>query len=615
MSKKVGAARSKRGVGTIFRGLRLGPGNLAILIIGTFVVGLNLWAAAEEFVPHGYYGMRFANRTGRIALVYKAEQAAGRTDVRAGDHVLDLPRGDVWRGIRMFRPQVGDQVRVSTARGTVTITAARFFIPTGTAIVDTAVEITGSILIAFATLLCLRRPGLMSFAFWLWATTNAMHRSDFLASIGELPAVLAIAAYVVNSGSTIAAVALIPFALRFPTGKLDPQARWADVIAWCAFIGGFIAYTLFGTLEVAGLWGDDATSLLIVDFSPLVLLIAGAILVWRYLRSSAVERAQTAWAIAGFIGSILAQVGEQAIYSTPLGGATVTSFGIVSAIVAKALNVIGNVSPLLAIYPIFRYRLFDLGFALNRAALYSTLTLAAVATLAGVNWLAQHLVTERLALIVQPAAAIVIGLGYLRVRAWTQSFLERLLFRERFAAEAHLESTIRGLAAVERPESVDEVLVTEAATTLALSSAALFRLTGDAFTRVAVTGWDDFALQTLRTDDPLARRLIADGPLVRLSAAHWQPDGLPPPPADPVIAFGLFRRGALAGVVFYSRHRNGTEIDPEEVRLLRRLTEAAAIAYDTAEAVSMRAQLARTEARVAELTLELRYARQESHPA
>lgn len=107
-----------------------------------------------------------------------------------------------------------------------------------------------------------------------------------------------------------------------------------------------------------------------------------------------------------------------------------------------------------------------MGFAINRAALYSTLTVAAVAIFAGVNWLAQHIITARLALVLQPVAAIVIGLGFLRAREWTQTLLERTFFRERFAAEQRLDATIpadvlslQSAAVVREDGELDEALL------------------------------------------------------------------------------------------------------------------------------------------------------------
>jgi hypothetical protein len=154
----------------------------------------------------------------------------------------------------------------------------------------------------------------------------------------------------------------------------------------------------------------------------------------------------------------------------------------------RLVLLVSNLLPLLAVYPILRYRLFDLGFVVSRAALYSTFTLAVFGALAAANWLAQHVVTERLAFVLQPVAAIAIGLVYFRVRGWLQSSIERVVFRERFASEQALEATIHELPFVERAEDVDAVLATEVARTLRLASAALFRRTDQSFERVAAVG-------------------------------------------------------------------------------------------------------------------------------
>ena len=62
---------------------------------------------------------------------------------------------------------------------------------------------------------------------------------------------------------------------------------------------------------------------------------------------------------------------------------------------------------------------------------------------------------------------------------------------------------------------------------------------------------------------------------------------------ESVVAIALAHADAFVGVAFYGRHRNGTEIDPVELALLRRLCEAAVVAYQLAE---MRAELAELRA-------------------
>ncbi len=255
----------------------------------------------------------------------------------------------------------------------------------------------------------------------------------------RFPAVIALTVILACGGFNVSGVPLMAFALRFPDGKLSPKLRWADMLVWSSFGCGVAAFTFTDILWLDGYWNDNTWDTTFFTYlQTCSLAIAGAIFVWRFARSGADERAKTAWAIAGFLGSILCQTAAWVVVAAGSNSAPiVTRFGLLFGIEARGLDVLGNLFPLLAIYPILRYRLFDLGFVINRAALYSVLTLAAVGTLAGVNWLAQHWVTERLALVLQPVAAIVIGLGFARARGWTQTLHERTLFRDRFAAEMH----------------------------------------------------------------------------------------------------------------------------------------------------------------------------------
>jgi hypothetical protein len=268
---------------------------------------------------------------------------------------------------------------------------------------------------------------------------------------------------------------------------------------------------------------------------------------------------------------------------------------------AHLASAFSNLLPLLAIYPILRHRLFDLGFVVSRAAVYSVLSLSAFGILAGVNWFAQHFVTDRLAFVLQPVAAIVIGFGYFRVRAWVQHSIERMLFRERYAAEQRMETIIRRLPFADTSAAVDAVLVSEVPQTLRLASAALFRLTDEEFQRVAATGWDGQSLHRLSRDDLLVRTIPETHAIVRLSTLSSHAQELPAPPNDPVLAVGIFRRGALSGIVLYGRHDNGTEIEPEELRLLGEVGQAAAIAYETVEATAMREHINVLEAELRKL--------------
>jgi len=71
------------------------------------------------------------------------------------------------------------------------------------------------------------------------------------------------------------------------------------------------------------------------------------------------------------------------------------------------------------------------------------------------------------------------------------------------------------------------------------------------------------------------------------------------------VAFGIVRRGELTAIVLYGRHEHGTELEPDELRLIRRLVDASAIAYETAEVTSLRAKNATLERQLLQLRGEI----------
>jgi hypothetical protein len=63
-----------------------------------------------------------------------------------------------------------------------------------------------------------------------------------------------------------------------------------------------------------------------------------------------------------------------------------------------------------------------------------------------------------------------------------------------------------------------------------------------------------------------------------------------------VIAIPVLVRHELVSFTLYGAHRNGAQLDPEEVELLEDLSREAARAYDHIDAVRMRERYARVMA-------------------
>lgn len=550
----------------------------AVGLVSVALILFYLLVGALLFAPHASYGLRIDIRASRITQVVAGSPAA-RAGVSRGDALHEPVGGNLLRAYALRIPHAGDKLAVETPRGAVDVRAELTQPDTNDEIASFASVASAAVVLAFAALLCLRRPGMMAFAFWLYAASS-VDVGD-LVFVRYLPNGIGLVVTLILGGFVgfAFAVPLIPFALRYPNGRLAPRARPVEIAAWICYGLAALAGTFWYAAGIAG--NVDQRMYFIVLFSgaALPLPLAALILIGRYRNEPPTARAQTAWAIAGFIGGIaftFIEEMEGTLYGLPFDATTVD-------IINQLLAVIGNLFPLLAIYPILRFRLFDLGFVVNRAALYSLLTLGAVGTLAAVNWLAQRLITERLAFVAQPVAAIVIGIGFMRVRAWTQSFLERTVFRERRAAELELERTMSTFDHAERPETLDEALVLEPLRVLNLHSAALFRPQGEELLLIANVGWEKATLTHVTRDDRLVRRALAGERVIDLPSLHWVDGGLPPAPNEPVSAFVLERGTVFSGLVLYGRHRNGTEIDPEESALLCRFCDAAAGAYRTAE--------------------------------
>jgi hypothetical protein len=551
----------------------------AILALSLLATVLSIWEAVSPFVPHAFFAVTF-NVAGAVTRVYSAELDRG-VKVALGDRVLERANGNIERGYHLLQdPRLGDVIHVATRNGVVTVRAQKAYIGRVLAIGDALRHAAGAVVILVAALLFLRRPGTMAFAFWIWAISDLGGPSASY-GLSIFPSTVALVATIVAwAAFTCSGVVLISFALRFPSGRVPTGLQWLDVTAWTGLASLFIVQLVGLSRFYAGY---QASPLVPRDslFAELAMFGAAAILLWKRNRADVRERSRLAWASAAFVGAAVARGAALAI----IGAAY---FGLYDQLTVRLLLAFSNLCLLLAIYPILYYRLFDIGFVINRATLYSTLTLAAFGTLAAVNWIAQHFVTDRLAFVLQPIAAVAIGLGYFRVRHLAQQIIERVLFRDRFAAEERLEATIRGLGFVERSASVDEVLVVEVGRTLGLASAALFRLSADGFERGLSLGWHDAALAAFPRDDSLARAIQANGPIVSLRSVDWHPAALPLPPGEPVIALGILRRGALSAIALYGRHANDTEIEPEELALIGRLGAAAALAYEMAEVATLR---------------------------
>jgi hypothetical protein len=278
-----------------------------------------------------------------------------------------------------------------------------------------------------------------------------------------------------------------------------------------------------------------------------------------------------------------------------------------SSIWSSAAVLAGTLGTLAYAYPVLRHDVFGVGFAVNRAVIYSLVTGLVVGAFAAANWfLGLALKSTGLALPVDLILAGCAGLSLNVVQRRVTVTVDRVLFRRRYAAEQRLRHAARALNRARDERSIHDAIVAEPCETLALNAAALFiRDDAGAYRRVVDYGWPAEALREIPESDRFVRFLLGgDGtPVVMDQVPH--PDDLPHGAPRPRHAFPMWSRGELVGIAFYSAHRSGAVLDPQEVSAIERIADAATAAFDRVAAAALRRtqeELAAAHAEIARLT-------------
>jgi hypothetical protein len=565
--------------------------------LGTLMVVLTVLAIAFEapavvsqWLSTPSYGWIVG--PGDVVIEVYPNSAAARAGVRAGDRLS--PSGFVDR-YRLEFPRAGDVVLVHRGAQTLAATPASRIGTPGIAWVQSLSDALALPLIAFAGFLCFRRPGVMTVAFWLFSI-GQVGGFDLEAAYSRLPDPFAALLGVVLAAviGTWQFYPLLIFALRFPYDTLE--RRWERVAEriWYVLSAAELVFVARECFNIQGsVWYGFFQN------APLPLVIAA--FVWRYVASDAETRRRAAWAIVGI--SISAGAGTLANlifeYSTDVYEARSNV-----AYAGDLFAILSAIGPYALVYATLRHRLLDVTFVLNRTVVFGTLAALVVVVVGAIDWgVGKLLSNTRAAVAIEAAATIALGFVLDRVHAVLERAVDRFVFARRHAAERYLERVIAGLAYAESGSAVLEALVDEPRRALRLESAAAFVAHDGFLRRERAAGWRDGELSQLDADDPLVRLLRSERTVIDVEEARWERGLLLDRAARPEIAVPLLLRDELLGVAFYGHRDDATSLDPEERRLLRRLANAAAIAYEAVDAKESKRKLAAANAMLASLGL------------
>jgi hypothetical protein len=507
-----------------------------------------------------------------------AEQAG----VRPGDRVV-VSR-DPALGARLRAPYPGERETVTFAHGTTTHTVVLTATPNPSfglwqRLGGVLAYLPPTVFLIVAFLLVFLRPSVMAWSFYVFAVGYFGTSPAFMYWSHVLPpaafvALTFILTVVLGSWSVLP---LLPFVLRFPNGDVLGWRRRIDPFVWLFLAISFAAFALEWKYYYAAamLPGWD---FLLSSVLPLTTFLFAALIV---AKNVATPRDRQRWGFLA-IGTIASFV-AYAIYfipGVPFAVGQVIGFGVV-------------LMPICIAYAVFRLRVLDVNFVLNRALVYGILSLVVVAFVSLLDWFLSRAITqERLALGVELLATIAIGFTLDRINRVVERMVESIFFRQRRRAENYLRRAAAALPYATDEGAIAEGLVQVPVDALDLAAAALYRRSegGARFEGVATSRQTPIAPPGFDANHLLVRMLLAGEKMVWLDElrTHLDADNA----AIYTLAVPVSVRHELVCFTLYGAHSNGAQFDPDEVALLDELAREASRAYDHVEAVRTRERYA-----------------------
>lgn len=436
--------------------------------------------------------------------------------------------------------------------------------------------IAALIFVVVGGLLVLVRPSPMTWGFYLYCL--GFSPGIAFAGFSRFPSATMHAITIIGGDLLTAAgtVGILLFAIKF---LCEDPAPWRKLVERAIPVLFIIFAVLIAYPDVANLllgWPAELAQRIMLSLQGAVFALSIIAVFQTYIHGRAENRPRIQWVVVGLlIGMIGTYVGSVLAFSSELPFTVPRWF-------QSSLLVLNVTLPLTVAYAIVRHRVFEVSFVVSRAIVYAVMTFLIVSTFALIEWfVGQELAAARLALFFEIAAAVAISFWVNSLEKRVEKVVDGIFFRRRREALQRIERDARAIHRARETSTVDHYVVGEAATALALSSAALFRQNDDArFERVLAAGWSNNSFTAVDHDDKLVLTLEAEWEPLRLREIGWQHPDLPVGNDAPILAVPLIARQALCAFVLYGPHSNGADVDPEEVRQLFHLCRSAQSTYD-----------------------------------
>jgi hypothetical protein len=239
-----------------------------------------------------------------------------------------------------------------------------------------------------------------------------------------------------------------------------------------------------------------------------------------------------------------------------------------------------NPAPYAFAYALVRGRIVDVRVFGGRALVYAGLAAVPVTAFTVLDVLfAKALDNGKLAGVVEVGIAVAFSFWLQSLHRRIERFVEKVFFASRHRAHEALDRMIAALPFVEHTETIERMLVREVTELFAFDCGAIYCPTADGFALRAAVGCDGLA-PFLKPDDPLALYPRSSRSLISLRDLPASRLRLPLQGAVPAFALALVAGTCTYAILLYGEHLSGEAVDAEERRLLQRLAQAAASAYE-----------------------------------
>lgn len=321
------------------------------------------------------------------------------------------------------------------------------------------------------------------------------------------------------------------------------------VVYLAAFLGNDVAFHLHGHW-----WFNPAHFNVRMIAYLLAFAIPVGMLLSRYRKVQAMNRARIRWVLLSLTGVVAAYLVNSDFASTVLSSVQVD----ILYDVFSAAAFIGFT------YAVLRHRLVTLQLVLNRALVSAVAIAIVLAVFGSLERLSEHEVLGRRAsTLVALVVPLVLGILFEQLNKRIKRWVKYLFFRKQFRAEAALSQFSRECSFITDAGVLVERAVAEVLRHVGAPAAGMYENAGDHYQRLQQRGSRDFP-HCLAIDDPVCVRL-------RSALTETSLDGLDSGLGADGLAFPVVLRGVLTGLMVLAP-RPGELYSPKERQLLLYLT-------------------------------------------